>query len=291
MRNDFRVFAPLTFFEKASAPEGEKMRIAGIVSTEVQDKQGETVLQRGLDFGPFVKSGWFNDNHSKVSTGILGYPDRDVIKFQKGQRLPDGTVAEHCGTWAEGHLLDTADARKVWDIGRALQKAGGARRLGFSIEGKVQKREGPAGTIVAKAVVSNVALTHVPVGEGTRMNALAKSLTAIEAGEDMDKALTMGDAPAGNPSTQGAKTGEGAGKILAVQHLEDDEDETAEQEQAEHGRVQTKEEEEAEKKKPLTKSVAVATIQNRMGCGRETAERAYGLFLNLKQQWLLGANR
>jgi hypothetical protein len=110
--SDFSFFAPLTFFQKADAPAGQTKRIAGVISTELRDKQKEVVLQRGLDFAPFLNGGWFNDNHSKNTTDVLGFPT-DVKKFQKGERLPDGSTAKSNGTWAEGYLLDTPQAATV----------------------------------------------------------------------------------------------------------------------------------------------------------------------------------
>lgn len=267
---DFQFFTQLSVFEKADAPAGQKRRIAGIVSTETKDKQKEVVLQRGLDFGYFEKNGWFNDNHSKSQTDILGYPDGPVRKFRKGDVLPDGQVAKSNGSWAEGYLLETKKAQDVWEIAQALQKSGSDRRLGFSVEGKVLERRGAHGEIVAKAEVRNIAITHVPVGDDTRLEALAKSLDHVEKG----MTATGGTMPpTGNPSEGGPTTGEGAGRILIPQHLEQ-----------EGARRILDDEEEDEAKKPIRKSLAVAMIGNRMKCDVVTAERIYGAIKALSQR-------
>ena len=232
VRDQFQFFAPLTFFEKAGAAPGKRRRIAGVISTEALDKQNEIVVQKGLDFTPFLEHGWFNDNHSRETDAVLGYPVPGGVKrFAKGDVLPDGTRAEYNGTWAEGYLLDTPRARSIWELGRSLAKAGNDRRLGFSIEGNVLKREGPGRKIVSRALVRNVAITNCPVGYGTRLELLAKSLSQIEQGVDVEKALTAtgaaAAAPGQNPSEQGPTTGEGAGRIITPQSLEEDEkDET-----------------------------------------------------------------
>ena len=315
----FKLWSPLSFFEKAGAPAGERRRIAGIISTELPDKQDEVVLQQGLDFRPFLRGGWFNDNHRQDTTAILGYP-KAVQRFRKGEKLPDGSTASCNGTWAEGHLLDTQDAQKVWELGKALAETD--RRLGFSIEGKVVARAGPDGKTVAKAVVRNVAVTNCPVGEETRMEVLAKSLTAaaakfcdacdrpeqqcvcgpgdaavapvpggqMPAGNPTKKALSMGAAQPGvSPAARGPVTGGGTGAVVARQSLEEEPRNNAGPPVAGEGdRAFKTDEEDAEKKKrPLAKSMLVAAIQNRLGCGRETAERAYGALLHLKQQGLL----
>jgi hypothetical protein len=252
----FRVYAPLSFFEKSDAAEGQKKRIAGVISTEMKDKQDEVVVQKGLDFGPFVGEGWFNDNHSRKTADVLGYPT-GVQRFQKGERLPDGTIAKSNCTWAEGYLLDTPEAGRIWELGRALSKAGSTRRLGFSIEGGVKRREGFDGKVVAKAIVRNVAITNCPVGEGTRLETLAKALTS---------APPEGDPPPA-PGSIGSKTGEGAGYLLSHRSVEGvlKPDEPADP-QAEE----------------LTKSEAIYLIRERLGCDEETGTRVYETFASMK---------
>jgi hypothetical protein len=271
MDRAFQFYAPLTFFEKAGAPPGQTRRIAGIISTEMRDKQQEVVLQRGLDFGPFLKSGWNNDNHSKKTTDVLGYPT-EVKRFQKGEQLPDGSSAKANGTWAEGYLLETPEADKVWKLGLALAKAGSDRRLGYSIEGSVLERTGPDRKTVAKAVVRNVALTNCPVGEDTRMEILAKSLDDIEKGLTATPALTP---PGVNPSAAGSVSGN-AGQILMPQHIEGGETLLKEPKPPDE-----------DDEEGIEKSYAVAVIQARLGCNRPTAERTFGTLHNLKQRGLL----
>lgn len=265
----FRIFAPMSLFQKASAPEGQRRRIAGVISTESLDKQGEVIVQKGLDFQPFLSQGWFNDNHSKKTTDVLGYPE-DVTRFQKGEKLPDGTVAKSNCTWAEGYLLDTPDADKVWSLGMSLQKAGSKRRLGYSIEGSVQSRTGPGNRIVAKALVRNVAITNCPVGEDTRMELLAKSLDEVEKGLSMGTAASPGDAPSGPQS------GEGAGQVLALESLEQDGQERM---------VLSPDDD--DKDEGLSKSTCIGQLQNELGCSRALAEEAYGALVALKAQNLL----
>jgi hypothetical protein len=267
--SSFQFFAPLTFFQKASAEPGKQRRIAGVISTEKLDKQGEVVIQKGLDFSPFLEEGWFNDNHSKKTADILGYPDKNGVKsFQKGDRLPDGTVAGSQLTWAEGYLLDTPDADRIWNLGQALQKAGGARRLGYSIEGNVQRRTGPANKVVAKALVRNVAITNCPVGDGTRLEVLAKSLN------DVEKGLSMGTSTA-PPATTGPQTGAGAGRVIAKQSLEQD------------GQARLNLKGEDEDEEGMSKAAAVARIETELGCSTAFAERAYETLADMKTNGIL----
>ncbi len=216
----FQFEVPISFFEKANAEEGFRRRIGGLVSTQSQDQEGETVLQRGLDFAYFLNKGFYNDNHDKKQTGVLGYPDHCEY-VTKGHRLPDNTIAPADGHWAEGYLLEGWEpADKIWALGQALKKTSGRRRLGFSIEGTIQRRAGPGRKIIAKARVKNVAITHCPVNPETGLSILAKSLLKAEE-EEVERALSVGTPTPGAAPT-GPRTGAGAGQILTTESLEQD---------------------------------------------------------------------
>lgn len=206
----FRFEMPVAVFEKAGGTPGTERRIGGIASTDKLDKQDEVVIQRGLDFQPFLRGGWFNDNHSRDTAHILGYPDPDrgARYVQKGDCLPDGTTAPRAGWWVEGYLLKGHEpADKIWNLAKALQESD--RRLGFSIEGKVVQRWKSNPKVIVKAVVRNVAVTGCPINDDTRLEVLAKSMSVVE------KALRAGQANE-KPSTPGA----GGGRPMRVQSLE-----------------------------------------------------------------------
>lgn len=270
MGADFQFNVPLRFFEKAEGPKSERMRIAGVVSTDKWDKQKERVLQDGLDFSYFNNHGWFNDNHKGGADNVLGYPDKSAPprRFSKGQMLPDGTVAEANCTWAEGYLLDTARGRKVWENGQALQ--GTDRSLGFSVEGAIQRRIGADRKTIAKARVSAIAITECPVGYGTKLMTLAKSLAAAaedemdekEMEDDVEKAMTAGS-DASPPATQGPKTGEGAGRLVTEQSLEDDDRKLAkadEEEVEDEPEMELPEEDEEDDEDEMEKSLNVTDV-------------------------------
>jgi len=263
MELPFQFEIPVDFFEKANADAGKQRRIGGIISTESPDRQGEVILSKGLEFGEFLQHGWFNDNHSKRTTDILGYPEM-VQLFQKGEKLPNGEMAGTNGVWAEGYLLDTPAADSIWKLGKALAKTG--RRLGFSVEGSVLKRAGTLRKTVAKAVVRNVAITNCPVNTDSRLEVLTKSLIAVSQSEDdLDKALAMGPANPGAPPEGGA--------VLATESLEADPKE-----------MERRKKEAKSKKKPLSKAEAVAWVQSRLGCSNASAGRIVEITEVLKHQ-------
>lgn len=222
----FQIEGNTVFYEKAGAPAGRRRRIAGVISTETRDRQAEIIIQKGLDFDPFLTYGYLNDNHSKATDGVIGYPEK-IQQFRRGDTLPNGAIAKSNTTWMDGYILDgTQRADSIWELGRALAKSGGERGLGFSIEGVVQKRMGPGRKIVAKATVQNCAVTNMPVNPDTKMEILAKSLMTVPFMDDpVAKALAMGDAGAGGQPVAGAgpQTGEGAGQVLTPESLESDE--------------------------------------------------------------------
>lgn len=236
----FNIEMPVSFFEKASAEPGKQRRIGGVVTTDAEDRHGEQVDQSGLDWQDWLGAGWYNDNHSRETDGIVGYPEK-VERYRKGQELPNGEKAPSDCHWAEGYMLNTDRANRIWNLGKALQGTG--RKLGYSVEGVIKSRTGPrtilkkgpdgreqwVGKRVAKALVRNVAITNCPVNTQAGMEILQRSLRAAEQCDPDDiearitvieKALAMGPAPPGGTTPAGEATGEGAGQIITGQSLE-----------------------------------------------------------------------
>lgn len=152
----FRFHIPLDLTKSRDG----KVYIEGIASLQTPDIAGETVIQKGMDLSYFLKRGFFNDNHAKDSSGKVGVP----------------TYAKHTpkGLHVKGYLLDTPRAQGIVELADALQKSGGDRQLGFSVEGKVQERDG---RIIKKSWIKDIAITAEPVHPGTYME-IVKSLSA-----------------------------------------------------------------------------------------------------------------
>ena len=180
--DDFRFCLPLDIVKAASTPTGEEWRIGGYASTPNEDRQGDEIMQKGLDISNFVNYGWFNFDHKPDI--ILGYPDKSKCHIDKK------------GFYVEGTLLKgIPQSKNVWETAIALQKSGSERRLGFSVEGKVVKRN-DLGKIV-KAEVYNVAITPNPVNTDCTWDALVKSFASPE---EISKSLEAGHGDAnGSP--------------------------------------------------------------------------------------------
>ena len=279
----FELNCPATFWLNKSAPEGEQRRFAGIISTENPDRQAEVVLQKGLDFEPFLKYGWFNDNHSKKTSEVVGVPAL-VKSYKRGDLLPNGMTAETNLSWSEGFLVPNhKPADDLWGLAMTLEKSGLNRQLGFSLEGGIRKREGPGGKVVAKAVVRNVAITNCPVNPDTRFEALAKSMQLVadtpdDVLEAFIKGMTMGVATPGTAvATQGPKTGEGAGQVTTPQSLETGSSQNI---------TDTDDEDEDDKK--LNKAEAILWLYQRMpSVSAQTLGRIVDTTLQLKRKGLL----
>lgn len=157
-------------FEKADAPAGQRRRIAGIVSTDHLDQQGERLIQEGLDFGPFMSKGYFNDNHLREAGKGVGVPQRaELVTLKDGKK----------GWYVEGVLLEGhGPSDEIWSMAKALERSGTNRRLGYSVEGAIVERDPENPSTVRKAIVREVAVTRCPVNDHTGLAVLAKSLSA-----------------------------------------------------------------------------------------------------------------
>jgi len=193
-RGDFRFETDCEVFSKSDGSDHER-RIGGICTTDDLDRQAEVILQDGLDFAPFLKSGWFNDNHDPSTDALVGYPTTAQYR-QLGLRK---------GWYVEGYLLKGSPrADAIWMLANALQKTD--RRLGFSVEGAVAARDAANPLTIRKAVVREVAITRCPVNASTALHVLAKSLSA-------GAAVPVPTTPV---------TGDGAGRVIARRSVEAD---------------------------------------------------------------------
>lgn len=155
-----------------SSEKDERRVIRGYASTEDEDRQGESLIQKGLDISDFVNHGYFNYDHD--NSIIMGYPHNTC-------RVDDR------GLWVEGELLKgIPHADRMWELATALKKCNAPRKLGFSIEGKVLQR---SGNRIVKAKIYNVAITTNPVNTSCSWEAVVKSFKGQEV---INKALEAG---------------------------------------------------------------------------------------------------
>jgi len=207
--DEFRVWNPNVDFIKSDDDDAYNSRqIRGIMSTPTTDRQGEDVCAKGLDFNPFLQHGHFNDNHDQATGSIVGYPEEAAFSenlILKGGRQTDGWLCR-------GYILKgTKKADDIWELAKALSKTPD-RRLGFSIEGRVVKRNRSR---IEKAIIRNVAITNCPVNTEATWDVLTKSF--------YDEDIAMKAMSAGFGAAQGP-AGQSGGSALGSESLEHDKD-------------------------------------------------------------------
>lgn len=154
---------------KGGADKEGRRWIQGIASTDTQDLQGEVISQDGIDFSYFLKRGYFNDNHKQGTEHKVGEPVECRVTKN--------------GLWVKGFLYSGKKAADdIWEHMRTLKKSGSKRRMGFSVEGKIIRRNG---NVIEKCWIKDIAITPAPINYTTWAE-MAKSLSALE----LDKATS-----------------------------------------------------------------------------------------------------
>ena len=147
--------------------ETEGYHFTAVASTPDKDREGEVLLQKGLNFEPFIEHGEFNWNH--LPHAIVGVPVGKKAWFENDQWMAEGIILKSLPIW-EGYSTDM-----VVQQHNQLKKSGFSRGLCCSVEGKVTERSDD-GKYVKKADIYNIALTFRPVNPSCTVAMLAKSL-------------------------------------------------------------------------------------------------------------------
>lgn len=182
--------------EKGADKSGKRW-IQGIASTDGRDLQGEIIEQNGIDFSYFLQHGYFNDDHKPIKVG-----EPTEAKLTKN------------GLWVKGFLYKTpegeppSEADRYWNLMNQMKESGSNRKVGFSIQGKVLRREGKT---IKKCWIQEIAITTQPVNTATWAE-IAKSLSTQKwdlvkdddkKETDAEKALTAAGSPLVPESLEG----------------------------------------------------------------------------------------
>jgi hypothetical protein len=156
-----------------------KRWISGIASTDAKDLQGEIVDQQGINFDYFLKHGWFNNDHKPGFENKVGQPTECKVTKQ--------------GLFVKGYLFEKHQvADSIWDLMSSLDNTQADRKVGFSIQGKVTRRDGNK---IKECWISEIAITACPVNHTTWCD-IAKSLSSQpwDLNKDNDKNETKNKA-------------------------------------------------------------------------------------------------
>lgn len=187
----FNFWCPIGRIEKATDEAGEPvMRIGGIASTMDKDADGEYLDPSGFDVEPLKNSGMVNWHHQAKNSpsAIIGEPSKVELRPE--------------GLWIESDLYASSPmACEVYELAKTLEHDSKTRRLGYSIEGKVVKRgsndkNSPLYNKIVKAVITGVAVTHMPKNPHTFVNIIKGQIDAdgidVDAEEEDDNAEERG---------------------------------------------------------------------------------------------------
>jgi hypothetical protein len=158
----FSFFLPVEALEKSETdPKDDTRYVQGIASTDHTDLQNEKVVQNGIDFSYFTKHGFINDDHKPGVENKVGEPVE--VRLTKA------------GLWIKALLYKGKERSDYWwEHLTSLEQSKSTRKVGFSIQGKVQRRNGNS---ITKCWIQDVAITASPVNTHTWAE-IVKSLCA-----------------------------------------------------------------------------------------------------------------
>lgn len=204
---------------KAHKDDNGDWIVEGIASTPGEDHEGEDIAQEGLDYSYFLQKGFIKWEHSKNPSNFIGEPIEAKVTPQ--------------GFYIKGRLYKDAPlAKEAVRALQTLEKSKAKRKIGFSVEGSILKRDPKNPKKILKAIVRNVAMTFNPVRD-TTWAALVKSLADTDALEfDLEQQCRCGHACGANckqihgeTCTKSLDTASPSGQALQPESLEKDEDE------------------------------------------------------------------
>lgn len=153
-----------TDVEKSSDGADGKWLVRGYASRPNKDLQNDIIPPEAINADYFKSQGFLNSEHSHDTDAIVGVPT-------------DNTRVDKNGLYVEGELIkDNKHAKQFFDLAMSLKKSGINRKLGFSIEGVVKKRDDQDPRIIRDVMITNVALTTHPANPEARFDAVIKSL-------------------------------------------------------------------------------------------------------------------
>jgi hypothetical protein len=162
------IFAPINVDESILKSEqegdGKDWYVTGYATTADLDLQDDIVDPQGIDISHLLSHGYINYEHQQSPEYKIGEPT-------------EKTYVDHSrGLYVEAKLYkDNPHASSIWNLAKNIQKAGGTRRLGYSIEGYAQERDKTDPRIIRKTFITNVALTSSPANPHATWEAFMKN--------------------------------------------------------------------------------------------------------------------
>jgi len=167
--NKLNIFLPIDaeLTEKSnnnrnSDKDDNSVIVAGWASTPKFDFQGETVDPLGIDDSYFKDQGWIDYEHDKDN--IIGYPTENTFTDSKR------------GLFVEAKLFkNNKYVKSLMDLINNLKETGSSRKLGFSIEGFINKRDENKPSIIRNIQITGIAVTKNPANPEATWETVQKS--------------------------------------------------------------------------------------------------------------------
>lgn len=167
----FRLFVPLEKSVEVDSETGDYI-VQGVISSDDEDLQADTITPDGMDTSYFLEKGWIKWEHGNSPNQFIGEP----VEVHIGQYMHPVLKKSVNGVFVKGRLFANRDlAMQAVVAIEDLQKSQSSRSVGWSIEGGVIERCRETGKIL-KSVLRNVVLTMNPVNTTTYAE-LVKSFT------------------------------------------------------------------------------------------------------------------
>lgn len=182
-KDKFSQWAPAHTLRLEGISKGTKTRpkvgrIEGIASSEIADEDEDEINQDGLDWSYFIGKGARKGHglilleHPVGVINSIGHP----VAVQRTKIVSEVTGKEVEATKVVGDLwLEDKLGAHTFKKARVMKRAGNQRKLGFSIEGGVSKREGRK---IMKAKVKWLAVTAAPRNHDSWWEPLMMSVMA-----------------------------------------------------------------------------------------------------------------
>lgn len=163
----FNAFMPIDInksVDSNTATDNSTCTVKGWASTPSVDLQNEVVDPKGINIDYFLNNGYINYEHQKEK--VIGYPTENCyVDVEKGLFL-EAKV-----------FKNNEDAKKLLDLAENLEKSGSNRKIGFSIEGQIKKRNVNDDRIIEEVMITAVALCKSPANPEATVDSILKSFT------------------------------------------------------------------------------------------------------------------
>jgi Caudovirus prohead serine protease len=137
--------------------------LKGYATTPDLDLQEDIMDPTGIDIQQLIEHGYINYEHQKGENFKIGVPTKN-------------THVDDVGLFVEAKLFKSNPyAKSIWNLAKNLADSGSNRRIGFSIEGFVKKRDRNDPRIVKSAHITNIAVTTNPANPNATWEAFMKS--------------------------------------------------------------------------------------------------------------------